>query len=211
MDLARIHGEGFANSVTPLLKEVSELRAQLAASNEKLAAQQAAFHVNMLRAWPEKSHDEIAAAIDKVMPCGELTAIKAAEYERGYAESQERYQYDDEDMQACHEKAYKLGKQAGRAEAEKAAMEQECIGRVVHGSVILNCDTPPEGAIYTKPFSQQKPLSEVQLETLLYAVERKFPNETRYETALRYIRQVESGAACKSEASHGITGDKNAN
>ena len=27
---------------------------------------------------------------------------------------------------------------------------------------------------------------------LIYAVERKFPNETRHETALRYIREAEN-------------------
>lgn len=31
-------------------------------------------------------------------------------------------------------------------------------------------------------------------EELIYAVERKFPNETRHETALRYIRQTEERA-----------------
>lgn len=31
-------------------------------------------------------------------------------------------------------------------------------------------------------------------EELIYAVERKFPNETRHETALRYIRQAEERA-----------------
>lgn len=29
---------------------------------------------------------------------------------------------------------------------------------------------------------------------LLYAVARKFPNETRHETALRYIKQAEDSA-----------------
>ena len=39
----------------------------------------------------------------------------------------------------------------------------------------------------------------LQLEKLLYAVERKFPGETRFETALRYIREVEE------MAKHGVT------
>lgn len=34
---------------------------------------------------------------------------------------------------------------------------------------------------------------------LLYAVERKFPGETRHETALKYIKQAESWAnGCKN-------------
>jgi hypothetical protein len=33
-----------------------------------------------------------------------------------------------------------------------------------------------------------------QLNDLLFAVERKFPGETRFQTALRYIREAESRA-----------------
>jgi hypothetical protein len=38
-------------------------------------------------------------------------------------------------------------------------------------------------------------LAELQLQKLLYAVQRKFPGETRFETALRYIQQAENYAA----------------
>lgn len=41
------------------LKAISQLR-------EANASLRSAFHINMLRAWPEKSHDEIAAAIIKL-------------------------------------------------------------------------------------------------------------------------------------------------
>lgn len=39
-----------------------------------------------------------------------------------------------------------------------------------------------------------------QLNKLLYAVASKFPNETRFETALRYIRQAERGDNCNVAA-----------
>ena len=41
-------------------------------------------------------------------------------------------------------------------------------------------------------FTKARTKSEMQLDELLYAVERKFPGETRFETALRYIREVEA-------------------
>ena len=44
---------------------------------------------------------------------------------------------------------------------------------------------------------------------LLSAVERKFPGETRHETALKYIRQVESHAiacrGCESQLRGGVS------
>ena len=33
---------------------------------------------------------------------------------------------------------------------------------------------------------------EKELDTLLYEVQRKFPGETRFQTALRYIKEVET-------------------
>jgi len=56
---------------------------KLAATERKLAEQQAAFHVNMLRAWPEKSHDEIANAIQKINPPTELTKLLSEAEQRG--------------------------------------------------------------------------------------------------------------------------------
>lgn len=42
----------------------------------QLAAMRASFHVNMLRAYPEKTHAEIAAEIDKVLATPAPTATK---------------------------------------------------------------------------------------------------------------------------------------
>ncbi|HSW52950.1 MAG TPA: hypothetical protein VLG93_06955, partial [Sulfuricaulis sp.] len=39
-------------------------------------------------------------------------------------------------------------------------------------------------------FTKAKTKRDLQLDELIYAVERKFPGETRFETALRYIREV---------------------
>ena len=44
-------------------------------------------------------------------------------------------------------------------------------------------------------FTRAKTAREMQLDDLLYAVSRKFPGETRFETALRYIREVERSAS----------------
>ncbi|MCP4186306.1 MAG: hypothetical protein GY763_01760 [Gammaproteobacteria bacterium] len=44
---------------------------------------------------------------------------------------------------------------------------------------------------------------------LLFAVRSKFPNETRHETALRYIREAESaGLRCSN---HQVTENSNGN
>ena len=40
-------------------------------------------------------------------------------------------------------------------------------------------------------FTKARTKREMQLEELLYAVEKKFPGESRFETALRYIRERE--------------------
>jgi hypothetical protein len=42
-------------------------------------------------------------------------------------------------------------------------------------------------------FTTAKTARDIQLEKLLYAVEKKYPNETRFETALRYIQNAEHG------------------
>ena len=41
-------------------------------------------------------------------------------------------------------------------------------------------------------FTKAKTKRDLQLDELLYAVERKFHGETRFETALRYIREAEA-------------------
>jgi hypothetical protein len=40
-------------------------------------------------------------------------------------------------------------------------------------------------------FTKARTKNDLMLEKLLYAVERKFPDESRFETALRYIQQAE--------------------
>ena len=54
--------------------------------------------------------------------------------------------------------------------------------------------------ITTTPAS---PVQELYNE-LLFAVARKHPNETRHQTALRYIQQAESGGANQCADAHGI-------
>ncbi len=44
---------------------------------------------------------------------------------------------------------------------------------------------------------------------LLFAIRSKFPNETRHETALRYIREAES--ACLRCGNHQVTENSNGN
>jgi hypothetical protein len=57
--------------------------------------------------------------------------------------------------------------------------------------------------LYTSP-PQRKPLTDDLYNELLFAVGNKCPNETRHQTALRYILQTEKG---DEKAAHGIKGD----
>ena len=50
----------------------------------------------------------------------------------------------------------------------------------------------------------RKPLTDDLYNELLFAVGNKCPNETRHQTALRYILQAEKG---DEKAAHGIKGD----
>ena len=69
--------------------------------------------------------------------------------------------------------------------------------------VVVPSDTEPELGCKVEPKSGSavvvppSDVSELYYE-LLYAVEGLFPGESRHETALRYIREVESGRARKS-------------
>jgi hypothetical protein len=56
--------------------------------------------------------------------------------------------------------------------------------------------------LYTTPPAAQ-PAQELYNE-LLYAVARVHPNETCHQTALRYIKQAESGGSDQCKAAHGI-------
>ena len=59
--------------------------------------------------------------------------------------------------------------------------------------------------LYTTP--QRKPLTDDLYNELLFAVGNKYPNETRHQTALRYILQAEKGDEKGDEkAAHGIKG-----
>ena len=55
-------------------------------------------------------------------------------------------------------------------------------------------------------FTKAKTARDLLLNQLLYAVERKHPGETRFQTALRYIQEAErranSGSPC--DATHNV-------
>ncbi len=56
-------------------------------------------------------------------------------------------------------------------------------------------ETNPELEYRFYEQDQEKPSNkEMQLSQLIYAVSRKFPGESRFETALRYIREAEEAA-----------------
>ena len=63
-------------------------------------------------------------------------------------------------------------------------------------------DLEDSNAYLTPP--QRKPLTDDLYNELLFAVGNKYPNETRHQTALRYILQAEKG---DEKAAHGIKGD----
>ena len=60
-----------------------------------------------------------------------------------------------------------------------------------------------EQFINTTP-PQRKPLTDDLYNELLFAVENKYPDETRHQTALRYIKQAEMPSARPAQAAHGI-------
>ena len=66
-----------------------------------------------------------------------------------------------------------------------------------------NADITAWNPLYTTP-PQRKPLTDDLYNELLFAVGNKCPNETRHQTALRYILQAEKG---DEKAAHGIKGD----
>ena len=61
---------------------------------------------------------------------------------------------------------------------------------------LLGTETESIDRLYLElsQFTKARTKRELQLEQLLYSVERKFPGETRFETALRYIRETEAKA-----------------
>ena len=49
-------------------------------------------------------------------------------------------------------------------------------------------------------FTKAKTKRDLQLDALIMAVERKFPGETRFETALRYIQEAEAKSSVATAA-----------
>jgi hypothetical protein len=57
--------------------------------------------------------------------------------------------------------------------------------------------------LYTTP-PQRKPLTDDLYYKLLFAVENRYPDETRHQNALRYIRQAEMSSSESSSSAHNI-------
>ena len=55
-----------------------------------------------------------------------------------------------------------------------------------------------------KKAAQRKPLTDELYNELLFAVGSKYPDETRHQTALRYIRRAEMRSASPAKAAHNI-------
>lgn len=67
---------------------------------------------------------------------------------------------------------------------------------------LLGTETESIDRLYLElsQFTKAKTKRDLQLEQLLYAVGRKFPGETRFETALRYIREAEARSTESGQA-----------
>jgi hypothetical protein len=52
--------------------------------------------------------------------------------------------------------------------------------------------------------AQRKPLTDELYNELLFAVGSKYPDETRHQTALRYIKRAEMRSASPAKAAHNI-------
>ena len=118
-------------------------------------------------------------------------ALEALEgfYEYGY-DRQECFEHITAIKEALLEHAMQKVQRLGQEiEQEPAGWE---VG-VVDG-VVTRRLAPP----------QRKPLTDDLYNELLFAVGNKCPNETRHQTALRYILQAEKG---DEKAAHGIKGD----
>ena len=63
-------------------------------------------------------------------------------------------------------------------------------------AVVSDTETETIDRLYLElsQFTNARTKREMQFNELLFAVERKFPGETRFETALRYIREAEKAA-----------------
>lgn len=224
-NLLRKQSESAASILNAKREELAELHENLASCKlayqakcgavdelcEKLAAQQICFELALLDARPDLTAEAIRTAIRVKYPCEELAAIKAAEYQAGYEEGHSDAMIGN-GVTSAELAAFERGKQAGRAEIEKELMDQEPVGRVLseaemgigfdrRSGPVIWIGTPPIGSIYAKPFPQQKPLSDYEIDEMQSAfVEYNGQFECDTFNHKAFARAI--------EAAHGITGEK---
>jgi len=101
------------------------------------------------------------------------------------------------------------GRRDQRSSEWIAALLQRARDRIVEQETLINDQRTTADTNYRTMVDAGKRIAELERELaearaahneLLYAVARKFPNETRHQTALRYIRQAEMLAGAESGA-----------
>ena len=70
-------------------------------------------------------------------------------------------------------------------------------------NAMLKSPLPIGTHLYKYP-PQRKPLTDELYNELLFAVGSKYPDETRHQTALRYIKRAEMRSASPAKAAHNI-------
>ena len=100
---------------------------------------------------------------------------------------------------------------AREALADHAMRETQRLGQEIEQEPVqFKCtvidDVHPNGIPLEQwtPPPQRKPLTDDLYNELLFAVENKYTDETRHQTALRYIKQAEMPSARPAQAAHGI-------
>jgi hypothetical protein len=66
-DMTKLCGSVIAKGLLGILEVCVEQKDRIAELERQVAKLRAAFHVNMLRAYPDKTHAEIAEAIDAAL------------------------------------------------------------------------------------------------------------------------------------------------
>jgi hypothetical protein len=68
-------------------------------------------------------------------------------------------------------------------------------------NLLTGCETETIDKLFLElsQFTGARTRDELKYDELIYAVQRKFPNESRFETALRYIREMESKIAAENQ------------
>jgi len=68
-------------------------------------------------------------------------------------------------------------------------------------NLLTGCETETIDKLFLElsQFTGARTKDELKYDELIYAVQRKFPNESRFETALRYIREMESKIAAENQ------------